>query len=203
MGALSTRALGPGTWPDFAALVEANDGVWGGCWCMGFHPEGVGTKQHTVAGNRAAKERRVRDGRAHAALVYDGDACVGWAQFGPPDELPNIKSRKRYDQTDDAVVADWRITCFYVGKGHRKQGVADLALRGALEEIALLGGGLVESYPEDTTGRKVSGSFLMNGTLEMFERHGFERQRLIATHRWVVRKEVRPASRTWAGAARS
>jgi len=28
----------PTTWPDFAALVEANNGVWGGCWCMGFHP---------------------------------------------------------------------------------------------------------------------------------------------------------------------
>ena len=34
--------LTPETWDDFAALVEASNGVWGGCWCMGFHPEGVG-----------------------------------------------------------------------------------------------------------------------------------------------------------------
>jgi hypothetical protein len=26
----------PETWDDFAALVEANNGVWGGCWCMGL-----------------------------------------------------------------------------------------------------------------------------------------------------------------------
>ena len=39
------------TWDDFAALVEANNGVWGGCWCMGFHPEGVGAG-HTREGNR-------------------------------------------------------------------------------------------------------------------------------------------------------
>ena len=36
-----TRLLTPETWADFAALVEANNGVWGGCWCIGFHPEGL------------------------------------------------------------------------------------------------------------------------------------------------------------------
>ena len=36
-----TRPLTPETWPDFAALVEANNGIWGGCWCMGFHAEGL------------------------------------------------------------------------------------------------------------------------------------------------------------------
>ena len=36
----TTRLLTPDTWDDFAALVEANNGVWGGCWCIGFHPEG-------------------------------------------------------------------------------------------------------------------------------------------------------------------
>ena len=84
------RALDATTWPDFARLVESQNGVWGGCWCMGFHAEGVG-RGHTPEGNRAAKEARVRDGRAHAALVYDGGECVGWCQFGPTAELPRIK----------------------------------------------------------------------------------------------------------------
>jgi hypothetical protein len=35
----TTRMLTPENWDDFAALVEASNGVWGGCWCMGFHPE--------------------------------------------------------------------------------------------------------------------------------------------------------------------
>ena len=38
----STKPLIPETWDDFAGLVEANNGVWGGCWCIGFHPESVG-----------------------------------------------------------------------------------------------------------------------------------------------------------------
>ena len=185
----TTRALSAATWPDFAALVEANDGVWGGCWCMGFHPKGEGWGK-SAALNRAEKELRVVEDRAHAALVYDGDDCVGWCQFGVPDELPRIKNRKAYEAGLDDL-PDWRITCFFVGKGHRRQGVADAALAGAVREIARLGGGVVESYPDDVSGSKTSSSFLHNGTIDMFEREGFERTRLIGKTRWVVRKRVR------------
>jgi hypothetical protein len=85
---------------------------------------------------------------------------------------------------------DWRITCLFVGRTRRHRGVADAALAGALNEIARLGGGLVESYPEDTVARKVSGSFLHNATVAMFERHGFERRRQIGKHHWVVSRRV-------------
>jgi GNAT superfamily N-acetyltransferase len=186
---LTTRPLDAGTWPEFARLVEANNGVWGGCWCMGFHPEGVG-KGHTAEGNRAAKEARVLDGRAHAALVFDGEDCVGWCQFGVPDELPRIKRRRQYEAGLDAL-PDWRITCFFVGKGHRRRGVAAVALAGAIDEIRRLGGGTVESYPEEVDDRSVSGSFLHNGTVAMFEGAGFERTRRLGKHHWVVRRVVR------------
>ena len=127
----------------------------------------------------------MREGRAHAALVFDDGRCVGWCQFGPAAELPRIKNQKAYLE-GLRELPDWRITCFFVGRTHRHRGVADAALAGTLEEIARLGGGSVESYPEDTSGRKVSGSFLNNGTVAMFERHGFTRQRQIGKHRWVV-----------------
>jgi GNAT superfamily N-acetyltransferase len=156
---------------------------------MGFHEEGVG-RGHTVEGNRAAKQQRVREGRAHAALVYDGETCVGWCQFGPTDELPRIKHKRAYLEGLEAL-PDWRITCFFVDSKCRRKGVAAAALAGALEQIAQLGGGTVESYPEDSEGRKVSGSFLHNGTLAMFESQGFERSRRIGKHRWVVTRVVR------------
>jgi GNAT superfamily N-acetyltransferase len=155
---------------------------------MGFHAEGVG-RHSTPAQNRAAKECRVREGRAHAALVYDGDTCVGWCQFGPTDELPRIKHRRAYEEGLTAL-PDWRITCFFVDRHHRKGGVASAALAGALREIARLGGGTVESYPEEADGRSVASAFLHNGTLAMFERHGFTRDRRIGKHRWVVTRVV-------------
>ena len=185
---LRARPLDESTWSDFAQLVERHNGVWGGCWCMGFHPEGVG-RAKTVAQNRAEKEARVREGRAHAALVYDGARCVGWCQFGPPDELPRIKRRRAY-LDGLTVLPDWRITCFFVDREYWRSGVAATALEGALDEIARLGGGTVESYPEDTEGRSVSGSFLNNATVSMFESQGFERTRRLGKHHWVVTKVV-------------
>jgi GNAT superfamily N-acetyltransferase len=188
MKGFRVKSLDRTTWPEFERLVERHNGVWGGCWCMGFHAEGVG-RGKTAAQNRSEKETRVRESRAHAALVYDGPTCVGWCQFGPTDELPRIKHRRAYDQGASGL-PDWRITCFFVAKGFRRRGVGSAALEGALRQIAQLGGGTVESYPEDVEGRKVSSSFLHNGTVAMFEGHGFERTRRLGKHHWVVTKVV-------------
>lgn len=182
--AFVVKPLDGATWPDFARLVEKHNGVWGGCWCMGFHEEGVG-RDRPPAVSRAAKEERVREGRAHAALVFDGADCVGWCQFGPTAELPRIKHKRAYAD-GAASLPDWRITCFFVDRDHRHRGVASAALGGALAEIARLGGGTVESYPDAVTGRTVSSSFLHNATAEMFEQHGFERRRPLGKNTWVV-----------------
>ncbi len=186
--ALLIRALDAGTWHDFAKLVDDHHGVWDGCWCLGFHEEGR-PGVHTPAQRRALKEARVLKGRAHAALVFDEEQCVGWCQFGATEELPRIKHRKAYED-GLARLPDWRITCFFVGRTHRHRGVASIALAGALADIAKHGGGVVESYPEDTSDRKVSGSFLHNGTVAMFERHGFIRNRQIGKYRWVVERVI-------------
>jgi GNAT superfamily N-acetyltransferase len=191
MSAFRVQPLDETTWPDFAELVERHNGVWGGCWCMGFHPEGVG-RHKTPALNRAEKEGRVRAGTAHAALVYDGPTCAGWCQFGSPDELPRIKHRRAYLE-GAGEAPDWRITCFFVDSRYRRKGVASAALEGALQEIARLGGGTVESYPEAVEGRKVSGSFLYNASMAMFERRGFARVRRLGKHHWVVSRVVEPA----------
>lgn len=184
---LSFKPLEPSTWPAFAALVEANDGVWGGCWCMSFHAEGIG-KNTTPELNRERKLERVNNNDAHAALVFDGDACVGWAQFGRPDEVPKIKNLANYNR-ELTTLPDWRIACCFVGKGHRRQGVSAIAVAGALELIADLGGGIVEGYPE---GGSASSSFLWNGALSTYEDLGFTRDRQIGKHRWVVTKTVVP-----------
>ncbi|MFD8231371.1 GNAT family N-acetyltransferase [Streptomyces sp. NPDC059696] len=189
MTGLRTAPLDASTWPDFAGLVERHNGVWGGCWCMAFHPEGL-SRGRSPEQNRSAKETRVREGGAHAALVYDGRDCAGWCQFGPPSELPRIKHRRAYEK-DLGTPPDWRITCFFVGRDHRRTGVAAAALEGALHEIARLGGGTVEGYPEDTEGRPVSPSFLYGGTVRLFEDRGFERIRRLGKHHWVVSRDVR------------
>ena len=186
----SVTALDESTWDAFAALVERNNGVFGGCWCMGFHGEGVG-RDTTPALNRERKLERVRAGTTHAALVFAGEDCLGWCQFGAPDELPRIKSRAAYEKGRTSS-PDWRIACCFVGKGHRRRGVATAALAGAVDLIARQGGGTVEGYPEDAGS--VPAGFLFNGALSTYEQLGFVRDRKIGKHRWVVTRLVEPRS---------
>ena len=182
----TVKALDQSTWAAFAALVERNNGIFGGCWCMGFHPKESWTD---VAQKRAAKEQRVQEDKAHAALVFDGEDCVGWCQFGAPGEVPRIKNRAAYEK-GWTTSPDWRIACCCVGKGHRRHGVATAGLAGALDLIAGLGGGTVEGYPEDAAS--VPAGFLYNGALSTYEKLGFICDRKIGKHRWVVTRVVEP-----------
>jgi GNAT superfamily N-acetyltransferase len=175
------------TWDAFARLVERHNGVFGGCWCTWFHTFHA-EKTFTAEGNRALKKRLVKEDRAHAALVFDGDEAVAWAQYGPPAELPNIHHRKQYEETLDKL-PDYRITCIFVDKKYRRKGVTAIALRGAIELIGQAGGGVVEGYPHDTTdGKKVS--VLYNATRALYEEAGFDYLRPKGQRNCVMRRAV-------------
>jgi hypothetical protein len=164
--------LTPETWQAFADMVERQKSLFSGCWCTNFHcyPD---PPERKVIGNRAFKQQLVEEGRAHAALVFDGDQAVAWAQYGSVDELRNIHHRKQWEQTVEQV-PDYRITCVYVDKRRRHEGLAEVAVRGALALIAAEGGGRVESYPHDLPpDKKMSSSFLYNVTRTAYERIGF------------------------------
>jgi ribosomal protein S18 acetylase RimI-like enzyme len=182
----SVRPLSASTWSAFAELVERNNGIYGGCWCISYHPE-CGQKDLNY---REVKEDRVKTGRAHAALVFDDSGkAQGWCQYGSPDELSNIKHKLEYDK-DAPPLPDWRITCIFVDKKHRGQGVARTALEGALSQIAQAGGGLVEAIPEVTDNREAQGRFLFSATVELFDQYGFCRRRQVGKHAWIVSKVV-------------
>jgi hypothetical protein len=89
---------------------------------MGFHPEG-GDKAATSSLNRERKLGRVRAGTAYAAMVFDGDDCVGWCQFDSSDGLRRFKSRAAYEK-GQTMSPDWRLACCFVhspagGPNHR------------------------------------------------------------------------------------
>ena len=185
---LTTCSLDGSTWDAFAELVERNNGIYGGCWCIVHHPE----YERGVSDPRTLKRQLVLEGRAHAALVLD-DAGVaqGWCQYGRKDELL-LKHRRGYEKEPPAI-AGWRIACIFVDKRHRGRGVAKAAIGGALAQIAAAGGGLVEAVSEATSGRAAQDRFLFSGTVELFEDHDFTRIRQIGKHAWIVSKVVAPA----------
>lgn len=183
--------LTPETWPMFDAMVVRHNGIFGGCWCTWFHPDSP-NRGPGAEGSRTEKKMYVDCGVAHAALLVEGDDVVAWAEYGTPAELPNIHHRKQYDAEAD-LVPDYRVTCIFVDKRHRRRGLAERALRGALDLIAQEGGGIVEGYPHIPGEKKMSSSFLYNGTRAMYERCGFEFVRPKGLKNTVMRQVVAAA----------
>jgi GNAT superfamily N-acetyltransferase len=181
------RPLDVSTWDAFAELVERNNGIYGGCWCVAFHS----AYQRGIEDHRALKEQLVRAGQAHAALVFDGQGLAqGWCQYGSTDEL-RLRHRIEY-QKEPPPPARWRITCIFVDKRHRGQGIARAGLEGALSQIAAAGGGLVEAISETTVGREAQDRFLFSATVELFEQYGFARGRQVGKHAWIVSRDIEP-----------
>ncbi len=170
----TARPLSEKTWKDFEGLFARYHGVQAGCWCMFYHREGpLHDPSEEERSERKGTDHHawVREGRAHGVLVYEGGEVVGWCQFGPKQELPRLERGRTYRALGLPPPRGllWRITCVFVDRPHRRQGVAEFALRGALREIRKMGGGPVEAFPA-THGKAVATWF---GTVGMFEAGGF------------------------------
>ncbi|MFK0073745.1 GNAT family N-acetyltransferase [Arthrobacter woluwensis] len=184
----TVHALDASTWASFEELCESSESYPSGCWCIGFHEEGA---TRDASCNRRRKYERVLAGSTHAALVLEGALCLGWCQYGATSEIVRIKNRRQYEASQYGSLPDWRIGCVYARPGYRRQGVAAMALDGALQMIAAAGGGTVEGYPEPAG--VVPAGFLFHGALSTFEQAGFVFDRMIGKHRSVVRTTISTA----------
>lgn len=131
-----------------------------------------GMTQTRVAKSRRDKRTLLEKGTSHGILVYANAEPVGWCQYGPKEELPRIDAGTTYKKLaiDHKSQRLWRITCFWVDRKHRNQGVAGTALAAALGSIRRKGGGLVEAYPAKVKGFPAD----WTGTWFMFRKEGFE-----------------------------
>jgi len=177
-GPHSSVQLSQKTWPIFDRLFAANGGVWGGCWCTFYQRTGH-FDANAYEGNRRAKRKLVKEGMAHGTIVLCGEDPVGWCQFGPREELPRIDTRKNYAPTAEDA---WRVTCFFVSRGHRQQGFGELALTESISAMRKAGVRSVEAYPVE--GER-SATLLWSGTPALFEKAGFSRVGPLGKNSWV------------------
>jgi hypothetical protein len=158
--------LGSDTWDSYARLIERHNGVFGGCWCTYFHTMSA-EKTYPAEDNRVLKQAVGQRGPSPCRAGVRRRRGGGVVPVRITGGAPNIYHRKRYEAELDRL-PDYRITCMFVDKKYRRKAVTAVALEGALDLIAQAGGGVVEGYPHDTEGRKVS--VLYNGTRSLFER---------------------------------
>ena len=144
--------------------------------------------------NRKDKETLVRQGRSRAILVYDDKTPVGWCQYGTRDELPRIDAGRGYRKVRPLVKEEkiWRITCFFVDKDYRGQGVSKIALHAALESIRNKGGGIVEAFPVVSKKMAAVPEWRWFGTPNMFKRERFKSVAPLGTSGLLMRRTILP-----------
>ena len=172
---LTTRALRKADWPHIEALFGAN-GACGGCWCM-FWRVARGGKfwaEQKGEGNRRAFRALVESGAAGGVLAFEGRAPVGWASVAPRVDFAYFdRSRTIPPAVEEATMS---VTCFFVERGRRGQGVARALLEAAVAYAAKEGAALIEGYPSVVRpGVRQADAFVHTGVPALFKAAGFRR----------------------------
>jgi GNAT superfamily N-acetyltransferase len=151
---------------------------------------GAAYRQRPGGTNKAAFREIVKRGPPPGLLAFDNDVAVGWCHLTPRDHLPELDRAWRLKRVDDLPV--WSISCFYVRKGCRRQGITSELIGAALKAANRAKAPALEAYPVD---RNLTPSTTSTGVVSTFERAGFT---TIARHvppRPIMRHDLKAIGR--------
>jgi GNAT superfamily N-acetyltransferase len=106
-------------------------------------------------------------------LVYVDDVAAGWCSIAPRGSYRRLLNSRTIPILDERDA--WIAVCFVVRGGYRKHGLMHHLLAGAVEHADRHGAEVVEGYPVDTGSGHVDVISGYVGTVDLFERAGFER----------------------------
>jgi len=178
--------LTPDLWPAFEDLFGKN-GACGGCWCM-YWRLGSGYRKRPGEQNRADFERIVDRGPPPGLLALHEGIAVGWCQLTARAALPHLDRARMTKRVDELPV--WCISCFYVRKGYRRQGITSGLIAAALQTAKRAQAPALEAYPIDTAVKRSSAD-VYTGAVSAFMRAGFRIVARPAPHRAVMRHDLR------------
>jgi ribosomal protein S18 acetylase RimI-like enzyme len=175
------------SWPLLETLFSANKTV-ADCWCCWFMRPRAEFAADPGEGNKTFLRAKV-DASAPLGLLAVADGSpLGWIAVAPRLTYPRLANSPI--SRSDAGPDTWSVTCLFVHRDARRQGLAATLLDAAVNYAAEQGAKAVEGYPVDTEGeRRVSGD-LYHGTLAMFLAADFDLVERRGTRRALVRRKL-------------
>jgi len=113
----------------------------------------------------------IDSGTVTGLLAYLDGEVVGWVAVEPRSAYEKLAHSRILKPVDDQEV--WSVTCFYVNRQHRRQGITVGLLEGAVEYVRSQGGKIVEGYPVDAQA-DMPAPFVYTGTASAFQQAGFK-----------------------------
>jgi GNAT superfamily N-acetyltransferase len=141
------------------------------CWCLTYRLSNA--ENSSLSGEaRPMRLRTLCEGKyAPGVIAYVDSVPAGWAAVGPRTEFERLKRSKTIQFLDRMPV--WSIVCLVVKAGFRGKGVARTLIEGAVSYAASQGARMIEAYPIETHGDRVSASLAFMGTTKLFSAAGF------------------------------
>ncbi len=187
IGATVFYPLTPDRWPDLEALFGPR-GACAGCWCMWWRIPRGAFEQQKGADNRAAFEALVRSGDEPGILAYVDGQPVGWCAIEPREAYPALERSRNLRRVDEEPV--WSVTCFFVARRYRRQGLAVRLLEAAVRHAAARGARIVEGYPVELQGGLTADAWIFTGTASAFRRAGVVEVARRSATRPVMRRQI-------------
>lgn len=184
-GQWTSTLMSPNTWQDFERMFQRHKGC-GGCWCTYHICSYPDFERMKWDERREAHQKMVDAGVVTGVVCYLDDEPVGWCQFGPARLFEHTDRKRTYRSFDKSnkLKPDWRITCVFVDKSYRGQGLARRVLAEGISAIKRQGGGVTEAFPFVIPDKKIPE---YTGSVEMYQAEGFEEVAKLGRHIVLMR----------------
>jgi len=185
------RPLTAANWADLESLFGPR-GACGGCWCMAWRLPRAAFNRGKGEANRSAlhalAEQGAGQGREPGILLYRDGVPVGWCSVAPREEFVTLARSRVWAPVDDAPV--WSVSCFFVAKGHRNQGLSVELLKAAIEFARGKGARVLEGYPQELD-EPLPASFIWTGLAAAYRKAGFREVLRRSEKKPIMRYEMR------------
>lgn len=157
-------------WGDFETLFGER-GACGGCWCMSWRLNKADFEKHKGAENKESMKKLVEANEPTGLLAYSDGKAIGWCAVAPREVYVRLEKSRVLKRVDDKPV--WSISCFFIAKEHRREGVSEMLINGVVNYCREKGAEIIEAYPEEPYSSRVPDAFMWKGIPSAFERAGF------------------------------
>lgn len=180
-------------WPDLERLFGPH-GAQAGCWCMWWRQTASEFAAGKGEANRKALRALAASGNPPGLLAYVGDVPVGWCAVAPRESYVRLARSRTLKPVDAQPV--WSVTCFFVARPYRRQGITARLLDAVIAFVEERGGRIVEAYPIAPASQEYPSAYAYTGLLSTFLAAGFEVVARPSASRAIVRRAIEPPPRS-------
>ena len=182
MPSIETHEVNAARWSDFERLFEA-PGAPKYCWCMVWRRDENGRSPQGRPARKEAMRRKVADGGRVGILAYLDGEPAAWRSVAPRSSFVRIGGVHTQDEDESRV---WSISCFYVPRRLRRDGLMRRLIEAAAAHARANGAAVLEAYPVALD----SPSYRFCGFAPVFAALGFAETGKAGTRRRVMRRAL-------------